>query len=107
MTDELLFKELPDPDSAHRFLDDLVSRHPSQAVKLRKNKALFSDIVTLAAYSPLLAATILQHPEHIWWLNRKRRDSAVRNKEELLESLARFTLTNSQVSTHDLLSRFR
>lgn len=107
MTDEILFKELPDPDSAHRFLDDLVSRHPSQAIKLRKNKALFSDIVTLASYSPLLAATILQHPEHIWWLNRKRRDSVVRNKEELLESLARFTLTNSQVNTHDLLSRFR
>lgn len=105
--DEIFFRDLPDTASARRFLDELTARHSSSAVKLRKNDSLLLDVLTLASYSPLLAATILQHPDYIWWLNRKRVDSVVRNKDELLESLARFTLTNSQVDTHDLLSRFR
>ncbi|MDM7923019.1 MAG: DUF294 nucleotidyltransferase-like domain-containing protein [Pyrinomonadaceae bacterium] len=107
MIDEVLFKELPDPQAARRFIDELGQRHSSHARKLLKNRGLLSDILTIASNSPLLATTLLQHPEYIWWLNRKRSDSVVRGKEELLESLARFALTNSQVDTHDLLARFR
>ncbi|HMO80405.1 MAG TPA: DUF294 nucleotidyltransferase-like domain-containing protein [Pyrinomonadaceae bacterium] len=102
-----LIKDLPDPESASRFFARLEEQYPSVAKRLVKNRPLLSDVLTLSAYSPLLAATMLQNPEYITWLGRKRAESTVRDKEELLESLARFSLTNSQVEPHILLSRFR
>ena len=87
---DFLVKDLPDVESATRFLKQFTERHPAKAVKLNKNEGLLSDVLTLASFSPLLAATLIQNPEYLWWLDRKRSDSTVRNKEELLESLARF-----------------
>jgi glutamate-ammonia-ligase adenylyltransferase len=104
---EFLIRDLPDPESAQRFLDQLAEKYPSQSTKLLKNDALLSDVLTLVSFSPLLATTLLQNPEYLWWLNRKRSDSTVRNKDELLESLARFSLTNSQTEANILLARFR
>ena len=108
MTDlDHLTADLPDPESARRFLSSLEEQHRSESVKLKKNDGLLSDAVTLAAYSPLLAATLLQNPEYLWWLNRKRRAPAVRTKDELLEALGRFVLTHSQLDLHTQLARFR
>ncbi len=108
MTDvTTLIESLPDPESSERFLVQLAEKHPAQERRLRKKSPLLSDILTLVSYSPLIAATLLQHPEYISWLERKRGESVVRNKEELLESLARFSLTSSQVEPHVMLSRFR
>ena len=72
-----------------------------------KTKALLSDILTLASFSPLLATTILQNPKYISWLKRQRISSRVARKEEILESLASFALTNSTLETNILLARFR
>lgn len=107
MTVDKLIQDLPDPESVRRFFASFSEKHPSQYRKLEKNFGLLSDVATLVAYSPLLASTMVQHPDYIFWLGRKRGESVVRNKEELLESLARFSLTNSQVDPHTLLSRFR
>ena len=96
-TSEDLTRGLPDPDSAGRFLRQLSEQHPSNFKKLQKKEGLLSDVLTLVSYSPLIATTLLQNPEYFWWLDRKRREKGVRTKEELLESLARFSLTNSQV----------
>src|SRR5215203_4699960 len=104
---EHLTSDLPDPESAGRFLASLEEQNPREAAKLKKNDGLLSDVLTLAAYSPLLAATLLQNPEYIWWLNRKRRGPAIRTKDELLEALGRFVLTNSQLDLHAQLARFR
>lgn len=61
------------------------------AAKLSKNEPLLSETHrNLGAFSPLLATTMLQHPEYLWWLGRKRGDSGVRGKDDLLESLAVF-----------------
>lgn len=98
---------LPDPDEAERFLRQFSERHKKHADKLKKDAALFSDILTLASNSPLLGATLLQNPEYIDWLSRRRLSPAVRDKESLLESLARFALTNSTIETNILLARFR
>jgi hypothetical protein len=68
---------------------------------------LLSDVLTLAAFSPLLATTIMQNPTYISWLNRQRISSKVRGKDEILESLERFALINSSVETNVLLARFR
>ncbi|MFN6964908.1 MAG: hypothetical protein ACK4S4_14235 [Pyrinomonadaceae bacterium] len=97
----------PDPPDAGRFLDDLSVRDPREFKRLQKDDALRSDVATLAAYSPLLAATMLQNPSYISWLGRERADIRIRSKDQLLESLARFALTHSQLEPHDLLSRFR
>ncbi|MGB7207212.1 MAG: hypothetical protein WBD27_00995 [Pyrinomonadaceae bacterium] len=102
-----LVKDLPDAESATRFLKQFTERHPSKITKLQKNEGLLSDALTLASFSPLFAATLIQNPDYLWWLNRKRAESSVRNKEELLESLARFSLTNSQIEPNVLFTRFR
>jgi glutamine synthetase adenylyltransferase len=108
MTDlDHLITDLPDPDSARRFIASLEELHPRDAAKLRKNEGLLSDVLTLAAYSPLLSTTLLQNPDYLWWLNRKRRAPAVRTKDELLEALGRFMLTHSQIDLHTQLARFR
>lgn len=104
---EAIIKDLPDAESAERFLTQFNEKNPSQYTKLLKNKGLLSDVLTLVAYSPLLAATLLQNPNYLWWLNRHRAESSVRDKEELLESLARFALTNTQIEPQILLARFR
>ncbi|MFZ1700411.1 MAG: hypothetical protein WBO10_04110 [Pyrinomonadaceae bacterium] len=102
-----LIRDLPDPAAAGRFLGQFAEKHPSAAAKLDKKPALLSDAATVAAFSPLLATTMLQHPEHLLWLERKRTDSGVRSTEELVESLAQFSLTNSTLEPQVLFARFR
>ncbi len=104
---ETLIKDLPGSENAKRFYDELSRKSPAYAKKLAKNDALLSDILTLSAFSPLLATNILQNPQYISWLKKQRISTSVREKDELLESLARFDLTNSQVETNVMLSRFR
>jgi len=104
---DLLIRDLPDPDAAARFLHGFTEIHPGQAKKLQKNPGLLSDVLTLAAFSPLLALTLEQNPEYLSWLSLKRSESGVTPKEELLESLARFSLTHSQVDLQIVLARFR
>ncbi|MEJ7849373.1 MAG: hypothetical protein WKF92_14930 [Pyrinomonadaceae bacterium] len=104
---EYIFRGLPDLDAARRFLTSLAEKHRAKSERLLKHDALLSDVLTLVSFSPLLATTLLQNPEYLWWIDRNRTGSGVRNKSELLESLARFFLTNSQVEPHVLLARFR
>ena len=105
-TDQLV-RDLPDPEAATRFLGQLTEANPAAATKLAKSEGLLSDILTLVSFSPLLATTLLQNTDYFWWLNRKRVESRVREKDELLESLARFALTNSQLDPQVLFARFR
>jgi glutamate-ammonia-ligase adenylyltransferase len=102
-----IINDLPDPEGAGRFFADLTERHPRDASRVAKDDALLSDILTLAAYSPLLATTMLQNSSYISWLARERADIRIRSKEDLLESLARFSLMHTQIEPHDQLARFR
>lgn len=106
---ENLTRDLPDADGAKRFFSELKAKHPGEANKLLResNQGLLSDVLALAAWSPFLATTLLQHPDYIVWLGRNRREKQHRTTEDLLESLARFALTNSALDTHTLLARFR
>ena len=97
----------PDPEASMRFLRVFEERHPSHYRKLIRDDSLLADVVTLSAYSPLLATTLLQTPDYVAWLRRRRKDTGIRGKEELLESLARFALTNSQLDAQVLFARFR
>ena len=108
MTDiESIVADLPDPESARRFLSSLEELQASEAGKLKRKHGLLSDVLTLASYSPLLATTLLQNPGYIWWLDRKRRGPAIRTKDEILEALGRFVLTHSHLDLHTQLARFR
>ncbi len=104
---EFLTKDLPDAEGSRRFYLQLAEKFPLEGKKLFKNEALLSDILTLASFSPLLATTILQNPGYISWLKNQRDSATVSTKEELLESLERFALLNSQVEPNVLLARFR
>lgn len=102
-----LIENLPDADLAKRFIENFSEKNPNQFRKLEKNVGLFSDVLTLAAYSPLLATTLLQNPNYVSWLEIQRKSSKVRGKEEILESLEKFALTNSTLEANVLLARFR
>ena len=104
---EELICDLPSPEAARRFFDQFSERNPNQTKKLIKNDALFSDVLALASYSPLLGTTLTQAPEYVAWLEKERADVSVRGKEALLESLARFALINSSLEPHVLFARFR
>ena len=69
---ENLISDLPDKDAAGRFIRQLTEEHPSHTARLMKNEGLLSDVLTLVSFSPLLAATLLQNPDYLWWLSRKR-----------------------------------
>lgn len=104
---EFLIKDLPDPEAARRFLGQFAENQPSQHAKLLKKEGLLSDVLTLVSFSPLLATTLLQNADYLWWLERERKEVSTRTKDGLLESLARFALTNSQLDVQVLFARFR
>ena len=102
-----IIRDLPDREAARRFLDQFAEKNPSQNNKLLKNEGLLSDVLTLVSFSPLLATTLLQTPNYLQWLNRHRAESKIRDREEMLESLGRFSLMNSMIEPQVLLTRFR
>ncbi|MDQ3908687.1 MAG: hypothetical protein M3268_10145, partial [Acidobacteriota bacterium] len=104
---EELLRDLPDPAGARRFHEQLAAEHPRAARKLDSDPALLSDALALAAWSPLLATTLAQHPDYLGWLARERASRHVRSTEELHESLARFAMTHTSDAAHVLLARFR
>jgi glutamate-ammonia-ligase adenylyltransferase len=104
---EELLRDLPDAEGARRFHEQLASEHPREARRLANDPGLLSDALALAAWSPLLATTVAQQPEHLAWLARERADRHVRSTEELNESLARFALTHTRDPPHVLFARFR
>lgn len=104
---ESLVIGLPDENGARLFLERLSKEHPGLYKKLLSERGLLSDVLALAAWSPLLATTLEQTPDYISWLLRERTNTRVRTREELKESLARFALTNSSINSQVLLARFR
>ena len=102
-----LLSDLPDAEGARRFYERITTEHPRAAKLLARDTGLLADALALAAWSPLLATTLAQNPEHLTWLARERTTTRVRTAEEFGESLARFALTNSQLDPQVLLARFR
>ncbi len=104
---EKLVNRLPDLEAARRFLDNFSEKHPDDHTKLVENAALLSDVATLASFSPLLATTMLQNPEYIWWLSKRRAESGGRSSEELFKSLDQFFAENSDIEPQVVFARFR
>ncbi|HEX5875075.1 MAG TPA: hypothetical protein VFY60_10545 [Pyrinomonadaceae bacterium] len=104
---ESLLRDLPDQQGAERALERLRKENERAYQQLLKQPALLADVLALAAWSPLLAATIEQNPEYLSWLSRERIDPRVRTADHLKEALARFALTNSSLNPQVLLARFR
>jgi glutamate-ammonia-ligase adenylyltransferase len=104
---EALLQDLPDQKGARLFLDRLSKDQPRVLRKLLQEPGLLSDVLALAAWSPLLGTTLEQSPDYVLWLNRERLNPRVRTPDELKESLARFALTHSSLHAQILLARFR
>jgi len=102
-----LLGELPDPDGARHFYERLTAEHARAIRLLARDPGLTADALALAAWSPLLATTLVQHPEYLSWLARERTQAGVKTVEELGESLARYAFTNSQLDSPTLVARFR
>jgi glutamate-ammonia-ligase adenylyltransferase len=99
-------KPLPDPEAAERFYSELSSRDPEAARRLLLKEGLLADLLTLSAFSPLMAMTVLQNPEYIWWLEERRTDTRPRSKDELVEALHAFLLDDNS-PFEVILSRFK
>jgi glutamate-ammonia-ligase adenylyltransferase len=104
---EQLLGQLPESQTARLLFNRLVDGHDSILKLFRRQPGLLSDVLAIAAWSPLLATTLEQDPDYVTWLQRERASTRVRTREEMGESLARFALTNSQLDPHVLLARFR
>ncbi|MEP6569412.1 MAG: hypothetical protein ABJC10_06515 [Acidobacteriota bacterium] len=104
---ESLVRDLPDETGARLFLERVANEQPRTFQKLLRDPALLSDTMALAAWSPLLATTLEQNPDYVSWLKRERADVRVRTRDQLKESLARFSLTNSSLTPQILFARFR
>jgi glutamate-ammonia-ligase adenylyltransferase len=104
---ESLIRELPDPEGARHFYERSTAAHARAGRAFGRDGGLLADALALAAWSPLLAATLEQNPDYLGWLARERADARVRTTEELRESLARFALTHTQAAAQVQLARFR
>lgn len=104
---ERLLDQLPDRRTPELLLARLIQTQPSIERAFQRDGALLADVLTLAAWSPLLAATVENNSDYVSWLQRERISSRVRSCEELSESLARFALINSTLDPHVMLARFR
>ena len=101
--------DLPDPESATRFLIAVYGRAIRRDVSEtdRRTRAFCRMSLTLVSLQP--AARHDPAPKSGIYLvaERKRLRLGRPTKEELLESLARFSLTNSQIEPQVLFARFR
>src|SRR6266550_3022344 len=104
---ERLLRQLPESHGAQLLFSRLVDGHASLLRLFQREPGLLSDVLAIAAWSPLLGTTLEQNPDYLTWLQRERVSTRVRTREEMGESLARFALTNSQLDPHVLLARFR
>jgi len=104
---EALARELPDPEGAIRFYERVRADHPASARAFERDAGLLSDTLALAAWSPLLATTLEQNPEHLAWVARERTAARVRETEELSDSLARFAMTHTRSGAQAMLAAFR
>ena len=99
--------QLPDAHAAQLLFERLLAEDKSLERKFQRDPGLLSDVLTIAAWSPLLATTLENNPDYVLWLQRERKVTRVRTREELGESLGRFALINSQLNPHVMLARFR
>ena len=102
-----LLVQLPDQRTAQLLFDRLIAENKSLERTFQRDSGLLSDVLTIAAWSPLLATTLENNPDYVTWLQRERAVTRVRTREELGESLGRFALINSQLNSHVMLARFR
>ena len=101
-----LLVQLPDAHTAQLLFDRLIAENTLERT-FQRDPGLLSDVLTIAAWSPLLATTLENNPDYVTWLQRERKVTRVRTREELGESLGRFALINSQLNPHVMLARFR
>lgn len=106
---EQVIDKLPDPTSVRVFVTRFFEEQPENRERYIKNEELMVNLFTLAAYSNLLSETLLQRPEHISWLARERERglTEIKNKEILLEDLARFVAINLSLTESARLARFK
>jgi glutamate-ammonia-ligase adenylyltransferase len=100
---------LPDPAGARAFMSRLETFGPPLAVYYKRNHLLLFRMLTLAGHSPLLAETLLRHPEHIAWLEAEtgRGLDRVKSTEQLSEELARFVTRMIDADDSARLARFK
>ncbi|HXD50665.1 MAG TPA: hypothetical protein VN689_02160, partial [Burkholderiales bacterium] len=103
---EAFINALPDPQGTRAFWERLQAVHK---IDYNRESLLASRLLTIAAYSPFLAETVLRHPEHIEWLRRETASDfdRVKTREQLSDELARFLMRTFESDQRTCLVRFK
>jgi [glutamine synthetase] adenylyltransferase / [glutamine synthetase]-adenylyl-L-tyrosine phosphorylase len=106
---DVFINTLPDPAGARAFMSRLEALGSALASDYRRHPLLLSRMLTLAGHSPLLAETLIRHPEHIAWLEAEtgRSFDRVKSTEQLSEELARFVTRMIDAGDPTRLARFK
>ena len=62
---EALLRELPDPEGARLFYERAAAEDARVAKLFARDEGLLADALALAAWSPLLGATLAQNPDYL------------------------------------------
>lgn len=102
---EIFISALPDPEGARAFL----ARLEGESLTRARSPLVVARLLTIAAYSPYLAESLLGHPEQIGWLEREAETylDRIKSKEQLSEDLARFTTRMMDADDQTRLARFK
>src|SRR5947208_16665586 len=103
---EHLLRQLPESHAAQLLFNRLTDGHDVMLRLFQREPGLLSDVLAIAAWSPLLEVTLEQNSGYLSWLQRERGDVRVRTRVELEESLERFALTNSKLDSNVRLPRY-
>src|ERR1041385_2249881 len=89
---ERLLQRLPESHTPRVLYDRLVQNNPSVAKLLERDSGLLLDVLTLAAWSPLLATTLEQNPDYVQWLQRERSEEHTSELQSRLHLVCRLLL---------------
>ena len=74
---EQLLRQLPESHAAQLLFSRLADGHDSILRLFQREPGLLSDVLAIAAWSPLLATTLEQNPDYLTWLQRERTSTRV------------------------------
>jgi [glutamine synthetase] adenylyltransferase / [glutamine synthetase]-adenylyl-L-tyrosine phosphorylase len=102
-----LLSESPDPDSALRLFDRLVSESPAIVPLLNQHPQLAHYATLIFGHSQFLGETLVQNPDVLSSLLRTKTLDQNLSHEEFREALARFRACASEKDTAAILARFK
>ncbi|HUK23856.1 MAG TPA: hypothetical protein VLV49_04695 [Terriglobales bacterium] len=102
-----LLAEVPDPDSAIRLLERLLTTSPEIPTLLKQHHSLGHYALVVLGHSQYLGETLVQNPDLLHLFLREKNLDRSFSREEFHEALARFRSRSFETDVSLLLARFK